>query len=91
MSDKKFKSYQTLQEQAIKQVQKYHQNLSIKKVPTYQQMRDIKQLSDDLVISECGKGKGILHLCCPTIWNEHIDKNLYSDKKHSQKQSLKQK
>ena len=40
------------------------------------------------MISECGKGKGILHFCCPVIWSEHTNTNLYDNESHFSKENL---
>ena len=47
-----------------------------------------RELDDILVMSECGKGKGVTHLCCPIIWNDHTYSNLYEDESYLQKENL---
>ena len=41
-----------------------------------------KKVYEKLVISECGRGKGILHFCCPVLWSKFTQKNLYDDEIH---------
>ena len=57
--------------------------------PSSIKMKELrKELKEILVISECGKGKGIMHLCCPIVWSKHTDTNLYSDEDHFKKENL---
>ena len=73
---------------AISKIEEQHKNLEQHGYATVRQIRTLKKELDPLIISECGKGKGILHLCCPIKWDEHTNKNLYSDEEHFKKENI---
>ena len=50
---------------AISKIEEHHDNLEQYGYATLQQIIKLKKELDPLILSECGKGKGILHLCCP--------------------------
>ena len=55
--------------------------------PSQKQIESMqKKVYEKLVISECGKGKGILHFCCPVLWSKFTQKNLYDDEIHFKKE-----
>ena len=51
------------------------ESLGISMPFTYDVIRLSKQLRDHLVLSELGKGKGCLHLCCKTIYSDYEKKS----------------
>ena len=75
-------------EYVISKIRESHMNLKHYGYATLQQIIEVKNELDPLVISEFGKGTGILHLCCPIKWDEHTTENLYSDEEHFSKENI---